>query len=78
MVNKISYIGTLDRFEAEMGVILAGEDGENSIMLSKKLLPQGSKEGDILSIKIEKKEKKTLDEKNRVEGLINKLSSNKS
>jgi hypothetical protein len=70
-------IGTLDRVEGNTAIIIVGEE-DGTLDITRSLLPEGSKEGDILSIKIEKKEKKTLDEKERVEGLIKKLSSDKN
>jgi hypothetical protein len=68
--------GTLDRIEGNIAVILAGED-EGKIEISKNLLPEGYKEGDIMTFKIDIKDKKTKDKKEEVEGLIRKLSERK-
>jgi len=66
------FYGTLDRIEGSTAVILVGEDGD-TIEISKDLLPEGCKEGDIVSFKIEVKDKKTKKEKEKVEKLIDKL-----
>jgi hypothetical protein len=66
---------TIDRVEGKLAVLLI-RDGE-SIKLNVPLilLPEGSKEGDILDISIQKDEKETENAKNRVSGLIEKLMS---
>jgi hypothetical protein len=70
---KSSFYGILDRMEGKMAVLLVGDDGE-TIELSLSLLPEGTKEGDLISFKLEKKDKKTKAEKEKVETLIKKLS----
>jgi hypothetical protein len=69
---KKSFIGTLDRFEGRTAVVLVGED---SLVIAKDLLPDGAKEGDVISIKFELKDRKTKEEKEKIEKLIKKLSS---
>ena len=69
---KRSFIGTLDRFEGKTAVVLVGED---SLEIAKDLLPGGAKEGDVISIKLELKDRKTKEEKEKMEKLIKKLSS---
>jgi hypothetical protein len=66
---------TIDRVEGKLAVLLI-RDGE-SIKLNVPLilLPEGSKEGDILDISIQKDEKEAEDAKKRVSGLIEKLMS---
>ena len=73
MKNKRFY-GTIDRVESGIAVILVGED-EGTIEISKELLPVGCKEGDLISFRLEAKDKKTKAEKEKIEGLIKKLSS---
>lgn len=68
------FYGTIDRIEGSTAVILVGEDGD-SVEISKALLPEGCNEGDLLSFKIEVKDKKTKKEKEKVERLIEKLAS---
>jgi len=71
MKNKV--IAVLDRIEGGTAVLLV-EDSD-SIELPVGLLPPDIKEGDIVSIIFKKEDRKTKNEKERVEGLINKLSS---
>jgi hypothetical protein len=73
MKNK-RFNGIVDRFEGNTAVILAGDD-EGTIEISRDLLPAGCKEGDLVSFKIEVKDRKTLAEKEKVEKMIKKLSS---
>jgi hypothetical protein len=68
---KKTLIGTLDRFENGTGILLVGED---TITMARDLLPEDAKEGDLLSIRLELKDRKTKAEKERVEHLIKKLS----
>jgi hypothetical protein len=72
MKNK-RFNGTIDRFEGNTAVILAGDD-EGTVEISKDLLPAGCKEGDLISFKIEVKDRKTSAEKEKVEKLIKKLT----
>jgi hypothetical protein len=67
------FYGTLDRIEDNTAVLLVGEDGD-TIEISKDLLPAGCKEGDLVSFKIELKDKKTKKEKEKIERLIEKLA----
>lgn len=73
-MKKKAFYGILDRIEGNVAVILVGED-EGTVEIPKTLLPDGSREGDMLSVKLEIKDKKTRSEKERVERLIKKLSS---
>jgi hypothetical protein len=72
MKNK-RFNGIVDRFEGNTAVILAGDD-EGTVEISKDLLPAGCKEGDLISFKIEVKDRKTSAEKEKVEKMIKKLS----
>ncbi len=73
MKKTNNFFGTLDRIEGDTAVILAGEDGD-TVEISKDLLPPDSREGDVISFKLEVKDKKTKDEKEKIQGLIRKLA----
>lgn len=66
---------TLDRIEDKIAVLLIRpeETTEVSILLS--LLPEGSKEGDILNINITKDMQETEQAKERVSSLLEKLKN---
>ena len=66
---------TLDRIEDQIAVLLIRpeETTEVSILLS--LLPEGSKEGDILNIYITKDMPETEQAKERVSSLLEKLKN---
>ena len=68
---KRSFTGILDRIEGKTAVVLVGED---ALEMAKELLPEGTKEGDIISFKLELKDKKTKVEKEKIAKLIKKLS----
>jgi hypothetical protein len=68
---KRSFTGILDRIEGKTAVVLVGED---AMEIAKDLLPAGAKEGDVISFKLELKDKKTKEEKEKMEKLIKKLS----
>jgi len=68
---KRSFTGILDRIEGKTAVVLVGED---ALEIAKDLLPGGAKEGDVISIKFELKNRKTKEEKEKMEKLIKKLS----
>jgi Protein of unknown function (DUF3006) len=74
--KRKNLYGSIDRFEGSVAVIIVGDD-EGTIEITKSLLPEGCKEGDLISIKLESKDRKTSTEKERVAGLIRKLSSEK-
>jgi len=64
---------TIDRIEGKMAVLLMGEDGKAKVNMPLSLLPEGSKEGDILSISIELDPEATEKAKERVAGMMEKL-----
>ena len=64
---------TIDRIEGKMAVLLMGEDGKAKVNMPLSLLPEGCKEGDILSISIERDPEATSQAKERVSGLMDKL-----
>ena len=69
------FLGTLDRIEGDRAVILAGED-EGTVDISRSLLPETAKENDILSIRIDVKDKATAKAKEKVAEQIRKLAGN--
>jgi hypothetical protein len=72
---KMIIKATLDRIEDQIAVLLIRpeETTEVSILLS--LLPEGSKEGDILNIYITKDMQETEQAKERVSSLLEKLKN---
>jgi hypothetical protein len=73
MKKTNKFYGTLDRIEGNKAVILVEDDGD-TVEISKTLLPPDSREGDMISFKLEVKDKKTKAEKEKIEGLIRKLA----
>ena len=71
---KRTSIGILDRLENGTAVLLVGED---AVTMPQMLLPEGTKEGDMISIRLESKDRRTKLEKERVGDLIKKLSRSK-
>ena len=63
----------IDRVEGELAVLLLGDKGEFKLNLPLSQLPDGCKEGDILSISIERDPEATSQAKERVSGLMEKL-----
>ncbi len=70
---KSIFTGAVDRVEGKTAVIIA-ENGEDAVELPASLLPAGAAEGDIVQIRIEKKDKKTREEKDKIRGMIKRLS----
>jgi hypothetical protein len=66
---------TIDRVEGKLAVLLIGDKGEVKLNVPISLLPEGSKEGDILDISIIRDEKATDEAKERVSNLIDKLKN---
>jgi hypothetical protein len=63
----------IDRIENEIAVLLIGEDGKIRVNFPLSLLPDGSKESDILNISIERDTKATQQAKERTSSLMEKL-----
>ena len=63
----------IDRIEGELAVLLMGEKGEIRINFPFSLLPEGSKESDVLSIAIEREPQATDKAKERTSSLMEKL-----
>jgi len=66
---------TIDRVEDKLAVLLIRNGESIKLNVPLILLPEGSKEGDILNISIQKDEMETEAAKNRVLSLIDKLKS---
>ncbi len=68
---------TIDRIENNIAVLLVRPEETIRLSLPVSLLPEGSKEGDILSIDISKDEQETKQAKERVSSLLEKLKNKK-
>jgi hypothetical protein len=66
---------TIDRIEGQLAVLLIEDKGEVKLNVPVSLLPEGSKESDILDISIIRDEKATDEAKKRVSTLIDKLKN---
>ena len=64
---------TIDRVEGKLAVLLIRNEESIKLNIPLILLPEGSREGDILDISIQKDEKETEDAKERVSSIIEKL-----
>lgn len=67
----------LDRIEGTIAVLIVEEDESLRITVPVSLLPDGSREGDILMMGIERDGTATKGAKERVAGLIEKLKKRK-
>jgi hypothetical protein len=68
---------TLDRIEGTVAVLSSREDESVRVNVPVSLLPAGCREGDILTIRIERDRAATEDAQERVAGLIEKLKKRK-
>ncbi len=68
---------TLDRIENKIAVLLVRPEETTKISIPLSLLPEGSKEGDILDIDITKDMQETEQAKERVSSLLDKLKNKK-
>lgn len=66
---------TRDRIEEDIAVLLVRDDETIKINIPLFLLPEDSKEGDILEITIERDVQETEDAKERVSSLLEKLKN---
>jgi hypothetical protein len=64
---------TIDRIEGTLAVLIAEEDESVRFTLPLSLLPAGCREGDILTIGIDRDSQATADVKERVSDRIEKL-----
>ena len=63
----------IDRVEGESAVLLLGDMGEFKLNLPLSLLPEGCREGDVLSISFARDPEATEQTRERVSGLMDKL-----
>lgn len=68
---------TIDRIEGTIAVLISRKDEEVRFSLPVTLLPPGSREGDIVTIGIEKDLTATDEEKERLSGHIRALKNRK-
>ena len=64
---------TIDRIEEDIAVLISTDKVPVRMTVPVSLLPPGAKEGDIVSIAIERDEGVTASSKDRVSSLIEKL-----
>jgi hypothetical protein len=74
-MNVKSFKVTLDRIEEDIALLLVRDEEKIRINIPLFLLPEGSKEGDILDIAITRDVRETEDAKERVSSLLEKLKS---
>jgi hypothetical protein len=67
----------VDRIEGTLAVLISCEDESVRLNLPATLLPPGTREGDIVTLSLERDEEATRAAKERVSGLIKKLGSGK-
>lgn len=68
---------TLDRIEGTVAVLISRADESVRVNVPLSLLPPGCREGDILTIRIERDIQATEAAQERVSGLIEKLKKRK-
>ena len=68
---------TLDRIENTIAVLLVRPEETTKINIPVSLLPEGSKEGDILNINITKDVQEAEQTKERVSSLLEKIKNKK-
>ncbi|HWS21557.1 MAG TPA: DUF3006 domain-containing protein [Methanoregula sp.] len=68
---------TIDRIEGTVAVLIPREDESVRVNIPVSLLPPGCREGDILTIRIERDRAATEAAQERVSGLIEKLKKRK-
>jgi hypothetical protein len=66
---------TIDRIEGEVAVLVSREEMPQTVNVPCSFLPYGSREGDIVTVQIERDEEATRETKNRVRDLIAKLKN---
>jgi hypothetical protein len=64
---------TVDRIEGGIAVLIDREDDTRHISIPVPLLPPGSREGDVITLTLERDEEATAVAKARVSGLVEKL-----
>ncbi len=74
MKSEKKFRALIDRIETDKGVLLLGEEEREAVDFPVGFLPEGSKEGDVLSIKIKLESRKTREAKQKVAEMIKKLT----
>ncbi|GAB6286734.1 MAG: DUF3006 domain-containing protein [Methanoregula sp.] len=64
---------TIDRIEGDVAVLISCEDDRMRLNIPVPLLPAGSREGDMLTMSIEREPDATFRARERVSGLISQL-----
>jgi len=64
---------TIDRIEEGIAVLISAEEAPQRMIIPVSLLPPGTKEGDTVTLGIDRDEEATAASKNRVSSLIEKL-----
>ncbi|MDO9036212.1 MAG: DUF3006 domain-containing protein [Methanoregula sp.] len=67
---------TIDRIEEGIAVLISTEKEPVRMTVPVSLLPPGAKEGDIITLSIERDEEATAAARVRVTGLLDKLKKN--
>jgi hypothetical protein len=70
-----SFKVTLDRIEENIAVLLVRDEEKIKINIPLFLLPEGTREGEILDITISRNKKETEEAKKRVSTLLEKLQN---
>jgi hypothetical protein len=71
--EEIDMNAVIDRIEGELAVLLVGDKGEIRVNFPLSLLPEGSKESDVLNISVERDPEAIEKTKERVTDLMEKL-----
>lgn len=66
---------TIDRIEEGIAVLISAEEEAVRMTVPVSLLPPGAKEGDMVTIGIDRDEGATAQSKNRISSLIQKLKN---
>jgi hypothetical protein len=64
---------TVDRIEEGIAVLIDRDDDTRRISIPVSLVPRGSREGDVITLTLERDEEATAAAKARVSGLVEKL-----
>ena len=66
---------TIDRIEQEIAVLISCDDESVHMTLPAALLPAGSREGDIVTIMVERDDAATAEARERVSSLVERLGN---
>ncbi len=65
----------IDRIDEGIAVLIDPDDDTCRLRVPVSLLPEGSREGDILTVTFERDEAATAEAKKKIAGLVRKLSN---